>query len=86
MARRFTAADGWKEGEPAPADAFRALSADRVTPDGPVVDTHPGGYARQIAAKGQTVTAEMLTELRSARAPEPDDSEQPAASSDGEKG
>jgi hypothetical protein len=83
-ARRFTAAEGWKEGEPAPSDAFRALGEDRQTPDGPVVDTHPGGYARQIAAKGQTVTAEMLAELRSAPAPEAE--EQPATSSDAEKG
>jgi hypothetical protein len=83
MARRFTAADGWKEGEPAPADAFRALAEDRQTPDGPVVDTHPGGYARQIAAKGQTVTAEMLAELRSAPTA---DEEQPVTSSDAEKG
>lgn len=84
MARRFTAAEGWKEGEPAPADAFRALSEDNQTPDGPVVDTHPGRYARQIAAKGQTVTAEMLAELRSAPAAE--DSEQPAAPESTEKG
>lgn len=83
-ARRFTAADGWKEGEPAPADAFRALGEDRQTLDGPVVDTHPGGYARQIVARGQTVTAEVLAELRSA--PAADDSEQPASAESTEKG
>jgi hypothetical protein len=83
-ARRFTAADGWKEGTPAPADAFRALGEDRQTPVGPVVDTHPGGYARQIVAEGDTVTAEHLAELRSAPADE--DGEQPATSTDAEKG
>ncbi|MFJ4649477.1 hypothetical protein ACIP6Q_39085 [Streptomyces bobili] len=82
--RRFTAADGWKDGEPAPAAAYRALGTDRETPDGPVLDEHPGGYARLIVAEGQTVTADILTELRAA--PAPADSEQPTAASDGEKG
>jgi hypothetical protein len=81
--RRFTAADGWKEGEPAPADAFRALGEDNVTPEGPVLHKHPGGYARQIVAEGETVTAEALAELRSAPAAE--DGE-PAAAESTEKG
>jgi len=85
MARRFTAADGWKEGAPATADAFRALGEDNQTPDGPVVDTHPGRYARLIVAKGQTVTADILAELRSAPAPD-DGEEQPATSTETEKG
>jgi hypothetical protein len=77
--RRFTAADGWKEGDPAPADAFRALGDDRATPVGPVLETHPGGYARRVVARGETVTSEMLAELRGAPAAEPD--EQAASSS-----
>ncbi|MGW5130360.1 hypothetical protein [Streptomyces sp. NPDC004135] len=82
MARRFTAADGWKEGDPAPADAFRALDENRE-PVGPVLHTHPG-EARQIVAQGESLTAEALAELRSAPAPEAE--EQPAPSSDAEKG
>jgi hypothetical protein len=84
MARRFTAADGWKDGEPAPADAFRALGEDRRTPVGPVLDEHPGGYARRIVAEGETVTATVLAELRGA--PAPDAAEQPETSTDAEKG
>jgi hypothetical protein len=80
MARRFTAADGWKEGGPAPASAFRALGEDRQTPVGPVFDEHPGGYARQIVAEGETVTADILSELRGAPAPEA--GEEPAADTD----
>jgi hypothetical protein len=83
-ARRFTAADGWKEGAPAPADAFRALGDDNRTPVGPVLDEHPGGYARRIVAEGETVTADTLAELRSAPANEAD--EQPTTSTDTEKG
>jgi hypothetical protein len=67
--RRFTAADGWKDGEPAPADAYRALDDDRRTPVGPVLDEHPGGYARRIVAEGEPVTADILSELRGAPAP-----------------
>lgn len=81
MARRFTVAEGWKEGEPAPADAFRALDAARA-PVGPVLDTHPGN-ARRIVAAGEIVTAEILAELRSAPAADTDDKPAPA---DGEKG
>jgi hypothetical protein len=84
MARRFMAADGWKEGDPAPADAFRALGADRETPVGPVLDEHPGGYARQIAVKGEPVTADVLAELRSVPADETD--EQPTPADKPEKG
>jgi hypothetical protein len=79
MTRRFVAADGWKEGDPAPRDVFRSLGDDRATPVGPVLDTHPGGYARRVAARGETVTSEMLAELRGAPAAEPD--EQAASSS-----
>lgn len=84
MARRFTAAEGWKEGEPAPADVFRALGDDNRTPVGPVVETRPGRYARLVVAKGQTVTADTLTELRSAPAAE--DGEQSPAAESTEKG
>jgi hypothetical protein len=82
--RRFTAAEGWKDGQPAPAAAYRALDTDRRTPAGPVLDEHPGGYARLIVAEGEPVTADILAELRGA--PAPDGDEQPDTSTDETKG
>lgn len=62
--QEYAAGTGWQVGETAPADAFRALdTADFATPVGPVVNEHPGGYARQIVAKGGTVTPGVRREL-----------------------
>lgn len=67
--QEYAAGTGWQIGEKAPEDAFRALDeqgSGGVT--GPVVHTHPGGYARQIAVKGQTITAGARRELDAAEA------------------
>lgn len=62
---------GWEVGQRAPEDAFRKLAEDGsggVT--GPVVHTHPGGFARQIVAKGGLVTDGVKRELEAAKADE----------------
>ncbi|MFD8407181.1 hypothetical protein ACFV1G_21150 [Streptomyces anulatus] len=67
--QEYDAGVGWEIGQRAPEDAFRALDgagAGGVT--GPVVHTHPGGYARQIAVKGQAITAGARRELDAAEA------------------
>lgn len=57
---------GWEVGKPAPANAYRALGDDYMTPTGPVVHEHPGGYARQIVAEGGMVTEGVKRELDAA--------------------
>ncbi|MFD3310067.1 hypothetical protein [Streptomyces sp. NPDC058694] len=73
--REYSGGEGWAVGQAAPADAFRALdsagSGDQV---GPVVHTHPGGYARQIVAKGGLITEGVKRELDAGE--KSDDSEQ----------
>lgn len=65
--QEYAAGDGWEVGQTAPSDAFRALdSAGTGEPTGPVVYEHPGGYARQIVAKGQVVTDGVKRELDAA--------------------
>ena len=72
--QEYAAGEGWEVGQTAPSDAFRALDENGTgAPTGPVVHTHPGGYARQIVAKGGTVTEGVKRELDAA---EQDDSEQ----------
>lgn len=67
--QEYSAGTGWDVGQTAPKDAFRALGGEGMTtPVGPVVHTHPGGYARQIAVKGQTITAGARRELDAAEA------------------
>lgn len=62
--REYAAGDGWEVGQRAPQDAFRALDAAGTgEPTGPVVHEHPGGYARQIVAKGGLVTEGVKREL-----------------------
>jgi hypothetical protein len=74
--QEYAAGEGWGVGQTAPSDAFRALDAAGTgEPTGPVVHTHPGGYARQIVAKGQVVTEGVKRELDAAEA-EQSDSEQ----------
>ncbi|MGY0067716.1 hypothetical protein ACWZEH_12990 [Streptomyces sp. QTS137] len=69
--QEYSAGEGWQVGQTAPADAFRALDAAGTgEPTGPVVHKHPGGYARQIAAKGSVVTAGVRRELDAAEAAE----------------
>lgn len=69
--QEYDAGTGWDVGQLAPEDAFRALdTADFATPVGPVVHEHPGGYARQIVAKGGTVTAGVRRELDAAESDE----------------
>jgi hypothetical protein len=80
--QEYAAGEGWDVGDKAPSDAFRALDAAGTgEPTGPVVYEHPGGYARQIVAKGQTVTEGVKKELDAAEAP----AEEPAAD-EGEQG
>lgn len=59
---------GWNVGQRAPKDAFRALdTADMATPVGPVLHTHPGGYARQVVAAGGLVTEGVKREIDGAK-------------------
>src|SRR3954451_24407662 len=76
--QEYAAGQGWEVGQTAPADAFRALdSAGSGEPTGPVVHEHPGGYARQIVAKGGVVTDGVKRELDAAeQSDDSDDSEQ----------
>lgn len=65
--QEYAAGQGWEVGQTAPADAFRALdSAGSGEQVGPVVHEHPGGYARQIVAKGGLVTEGVKRELDAA--------------------
>lgn len=65
--QEYSAGEGWDVGQTAPSDAFRALDAAGTgEPTGPVVHSHPGGYARQIVAKGQLVTEGVRRELDAA--------------------
>ncbi|NEB83967.1 hypothetical protein G3I43_07210 [Streptomyces anulatus] len=67
--QEYDAGVGWEIGQKAPEDAFRALDgAGSGGVSGPVVHTHPGGYARQIVVKGQVVTAGARRELDAAEA------------------
>jgi hypothetical protein len=73
--QQYDAGEGWEVGQRAPQDAFRALDASGSgAPSGPVVHEHPGGYARQIAVKGQVVTEGVRRELDAAE--QTDESEQ----------
>jgi hypothetical protein len=65
--QEYAAGEGWEVGQVAPADAFRALdSSGTGTVTGPVVHEHPGGYARQIVAKGGLITEGVKRELAAA--------------------
>jgi hypothetical protein len=65
--QEYAAGEGWQVGQTAPQDAFRALdTAGTGEPTGPVVHKHPGGYARQIVAKGGTITEGVRRELDAA--------------------
>lgn len=67
--REYAAGEGWQIGQTAPADAFRALGGEGMTTSvGPVVNSHPGGYARQIVVKGGLVTESVRRELDAAEA------------------
>lgn len=67
--QEYAAGTGWEVGQVAPEDAFRALDGDGYsTVVGPVVHEHPGGYARQIVAKGGLITAGVRRELDAAEA------------------
>ncbi|MFH9826729.1 hypothetical protein [Streptomyces bobili] len=71
--REYDAGEGWQVGQKAPAAAYRALSdqgSGQVT--GPVLDHHPGGYARLIVQKGAIVTEGVRRELDAAEAEESD--------------
>ena len=73
--RQYAGGEGWAVGQTAPDDAFRALdSAGTGEPTGPVVHEHPGGYARQIVAKGGLITEGVKRELDAAE--QPDEGEQ----------
>jgi hypothetical protein len=74
--QEYSAGEGWEVGQTAPSDAFRALDSDGTgAPTGPVVHSHPGGYARQIVSKGAVITEGVKRELDAAEA-EQSDSEQ----------
>ncbi|MFJ5802683.1 hypothetical protein [Streptomyces decoyicus] len=65
--QEYAAGTGWDVGQSAPSDAYRALdSAGSGEPVGPVVHSHPGGYARQIVAKGGLVTEGVKRDLDAA--------------------
>lgn len=65
--QQYAAGTGWEVGQTAPADQFRSTD-DHGAVYGPVTDTHPGGRARLIVAKGATVTAGVRAELDAAKA------------------
>lgn len=66
--RQYQGGSGWAVGQNAPEDAYRALGGeDHATPVGPVVHTHPGGFARLIAAKGGLITDGVKRELESGK-------------------
>lgn len=66
--QEYAAGTGWEVGQTAPEDAYRALDAAGTgSPTGPVVHKHPGGYARQIVAKGGLVTDGVKRELDAAK-------------------
>ncbi|GAA2112466.1 hypothetical protein GCM10009759_55200 [Kitasatospora saccharophila] len=68
--REYAAGTGWDVGQSAPDDAYRALDPDGTgAPVGPVVHTHPGGYAVQIVAKGALVTESVARALAAADDP-----------------
>jgi hypothetical protein len=65
--QQYAAGVGWQVGQVAPEDAYRALdSSGTGAPVGPVVHTHPGGYARQVVAKGGLITEGVKRELDAA--------------------
>ncbi|MFI1734040.1 hypothetical protein ACH40E_33470 [Streptomyces acidicola] len=65
--QEYAAGEGWEVGQRAPQDAFRALDPSGTgAPIGPVVHTHPGGYARQVVAKGGLITDGVKRELDAA--------------------
>lgn len=69
--QEYEAGTGWDVGQTAPEDAFRALDANGTgAPTGPVVSSHPGGYARLIVAKGALVTDGVKRELDAAESDE----------------
>ncbi|MFF7879117.1 hypothetical protein ACFZDM_33390 [Streptomyces californicus] len=71
--QEYDAGVGWEVGQHAPADAYRALDGDgHGTPTGPVVPSHPGGYARLVVAKGALVTEGVRSELDAAEAEQRD--------------
>ncbi|MFJ6319702.1 hypothetical protein ACIQJW_26830 [Streptomyces californicus] len=71
--QEYDAGVGWEIGQTAPEDAFRALDdAGTGGVTGPVVHTHPGGYARQITVKGQVISAGARRELDAAEAEQRD--------------
>jgi len=72
--REYAAGEGWAVGQAAPQDAFRALDAAGTgEPTGPVVHEHPGGYARQIVAKGGLITDGVKRELDAAKSDDESD-------------
>jgi hypothetical protein len=67
--QEYGAGVGWDIGQTAPDNAYRTLDAAGTGgPTGPVVHTHPGGYARQIVAKGGLITEGVKRELDTADA------------------
>lgn len=69
--QEYSAGTGWEVGQTAPEDAFRALDVSGSgEPTGPVVNKHPGGYARQIVTKGALITEGVRRELDGAEADE----------------
>lgn len=62
--REYAGGAGWDVGQAAPRDAFRALDTSGTGEQvGPVLHEHPGGYARQIVAKGGLITESVKREL-----------------------
>ncbi|MEU7431084.1 hypothetical protein AB0B07_09535 [Streptomyces sioyaensis] len=65
--QEYAAGTGWDVGQTAPDDAYRALDAAGTGElTGPVLHSHPGGYARQIVAKGGLITEGVKRELDAA--------------------
>jgi hypothetical protein len=74
--QEYAAGTGWDIGQTAPEDAFRALGGEGMsTPVGPIVNKHPGGFARQVVAKGGLITEGVKRELNAAKAEAEQDGE-----------
>lgn len=61
---QYDAPEGWKVGQRAPSDKFRAIDTGTGQPTGKATSKlKPGTYGTQVAVKGDTVTQAMLDSI-----------------------
>lgn len=62
--QKYAGPEGWEPGNAAPEDRYVELAADgTVVPDSVTATPKAGAYARQIVAKGDTVTPDHRASL-----------------------